>query len=67
MARVSIEDCLDKVHNRYLLIHLASKRSKMLVAGASPLIKCDNKVIVTALREIAAGKVFPTAVDELNE
>lgn len=67
MARVSIEDCLDKVPNRYMLIHLATKRARQLATGASPLLKCENKIIVTSLREIAAGKVYATKVDELED
>ena len=57
MARVTIEDCLDKVENRYELVHLTTKRVKQLREGAEPLVKSRNKDIVTALREIAAGKV----------
>ncbi len=57
MARITIEDCLEKVENRYELIHLATKRVKQLRNGADPLIKCKNKDIVTALREIAASKI----------
>ncbi len=57
MARITIEDCLEKVENRYELIHLATKRVKQLRNGSEPLVKCKNKDIVTALREIAASKV----------
>jgi len=59
MARVTVEDCLEKVDNRFLLVMLASKRVKQLYKGASPLIdnKAANKNVVVALREIAAGKV----------
>jgi len=58
MARVTVEDCLDKVDNRFLLVMLASKRVKQLYKGARPLIenRADNKNVVLALREIAAGK-----------
>ncbi len=58
MARVTIEDCLKKVNNRFELIHLAAKRVRQLKKGEKPLVECDNKDIVVALREIAAGKVF---------
>lgn len=58
MARVTIEDCLTKVENMYALVHLATKRSRQLYRGSDPLVKSKNRVIVTALREIAAGKVF---------
>lgn len=57
MARVTIEDCLRQVENMYELVHLATKRSRQLYRGADPLVKSKNRVIVTALREIAAGKV----------
>ncbi len=59
MARVTVEDCLEKVDNRFLLVMLASKRVKQLYKGARPLIenKGDNKNVVLALREIAVGKV----------
>lgn len=57
MARVTVEDCLDKEQNRFRLIHLATARAKQLLAGADPLYKCDNKSVVTALREVASGLV----------
>lgn len=57
MARVSIEDCLAKVPNRFQLVHLAAQRVRQLNKGAKRLVKSKNKNIVEALREIAAGKV----------
>jgi DNA-directed RNA polymerase subunit omega len=58
MARVTVEDCLEKVENRFLLVMLASKRVKQLYKGAPPLIDVkDNRNVVVSLREIAAGKV----------
>ena len=57
MARVTVEDCLDKVPNRFHLASVAVKRAKMLLRGARPLVESDNKEIVTALREIAAGEI----------
>lgn len=59
MARVTIEDCLDNVENMYELIHLATRRTRQIVKGADVLVKCKNRLAVTALREIAAGKVKP--------
>ncbi len=59
MARITVEDCLEKVENRFELVHLAIKRVKELKKGAPPFVECDNKEVVTALREIAAGKVYP--------
>ena len=57
MARVTIEDCLDNIQNRFALVLLAAKRSRQLLAGARPLIDSDNKEVVKALREIAHGKI----------
>jgi DNA-directed RNA polymerase subunit omega len=59
MARISIEDCLENVDNRFELVLIAAKRSKQLLKGNEKLIdnKDDNKDIVMSLREIAAGKV----------
>ena len=58
MARITVEDCLKNVDNRFALIHLAAKRVRQLRKGAEPLIVPKNKDIVVALREIAAGLVF---------
>ena len=57
MARITVEDCLTKVDNRFELILLAAKRARQLFKGAKPLLETDNREIVTALREIAEGKV----------
>lgn len=57
MARVTIEDCLRHVGNMYELVHLATKRARQLYRGDEPLVKSKNRVIVTSLREIAAGRV----------
>lgn len=64
MARVTVEDCLDFVDNRFSLVHLASQRTKQLYKGSRPLIPCKNRESVTSLREIAEGKVRPTTGDE---
>ena len=63
MARITIEDCLKNVDNRFELIHLAIKRAKQLEGGAKAVVKSKNKAIVTALREIAAGKVRHVKVE----
>lgn len=61
MARVTIEDCLEKVENRFFLSVAAMKRAKQIVKGAKPLSsETDNKHVVTALREIAEGKIIVT-------
>ena len=67
MARITVEDCLEKVENRFELVHLAIKRVKELKKNAPPLVECDNKEVVTALREIAAGKVYPVPSIEALE
>jgi len=63
MARITVEDCLEKVSNRFELVILASKRAKQLFKGAKPLLETENLEIVTALREIAAGKVRGRRLD----
>src|SRR5213595_419913 len=57
MARVTVEDCLDKIPNRFALVVLAAERARQLARGATAGVDCDNKPAVTALREIAAGLV----------
>lgn len=57
MARVTIEDCLKHVDNRFGLVVLATRRSRQLMQGADPTVKTKNKALVTALREIAVGNV----------
>ncbi len=57
MARITVEDCLDKIPNRFQLALVAIKRAKMLLGGARPLVETNNKDVVTALREIAQGQV----------
>ena len=57
MARITVEDCLRKVGSRFELVLLAARRAKMIIKGAKPLVEADNRSIVTALREVAAGKV----------
>jgi DNA-directed RNA polymerase subunit omega len=57
MARVTVEDCLEIVPNRFALAMAAAQRGKQLLRGAPPLVRTKNKFIVVALREIAEGKV----------
>ena len=64
MARITVEDCLKRVDNRFGLIHLAAKRVRQLRKGAEPLVVCKNKDTVVSLREIAAGKVFQVREEE---
>lgn len=67
MARVTVEDCLEVVPNRFALVLLAARRMRELTQpDAVALVKCKNKEAVTALREIAAGKVhYQENVDEM--
>lgn len=57
MARVTVEDCLEREDNRFALVVLASQRARQLMKGAGALVQSKNKAAVTALREIAAAKV----------
>jgi DNA-directed RNA polymerase subunit omega len=57
LARVTVEDCLEKVSNRFALVILAAERARQIANGARALVRCDNKPAVTALREIAEGMV----------
>ena len=59
MARITVEDCLQVVPNRFLLVMVAAKRAKQLYKGGQPLIenKAGNKKVVLALREIASSKI----------
>ena len=58
MARITVEDCLPQVDNRFALVILATKRTRQLMAGARPLIEdAKDKSTVLALREIATGRV----------
>ena len=60
MARITIEDCTERVPNRFHLVQMASVRTKQLKKGARALVQTeDNKEVVIALREIAAGYILP--------
>ncbi|HEY2388792.1 MAG TPA: DNA-directed RNA polymerase subunit omega [Candidatus Binatia bacterium] len=63
MARITVEDCLEHVDNRFQLVLLAAKRAKQLLKGSRPLLESENKEVVTALREIAGSKVKLAAQD----
>lgn len=58
MARITVEDCMEMVENRFELVHLAAQRSKQLIKGAKPLAQTTNREIVTSLREIAEKHVY---------
>ena len=65
MARITIEDCLEKIENRFALVLLAAERVRQLEKGSKPLVETKNENAVIALREIAAGKV-KTAKEDIN-
>jgi DNA-directed RNA polymerase subunit omega len=65
LARVTIEDCLKNVDNRFTLVHLAAKRVRQVREGAELLVKSsNNEDVVTVLREIAAGRVIAKRKEE---
>ena len=65
MARITVEDCLEKVNNRFHLVRVASKRARQIMNGKEPTLEWDNdKATVLALREIAAGNITEEMLDE---
>lgn len=68
MARVTVEDCLEKVPNRFALVLMVAKRAKQLLKGAEATVSTrSNKYIVSALREVAIGNVGYSEVMENAE
>lgn len=68
MARLTVEDCLERVGNRYDLVLLASKRARQISLGATPLVNSDNdKPTVIALREIAEGLITAGNIDKIGK
>ena len=67
MARVTVEDCLPNVDNRFDLVLVASRRARQLALGALPLVDAENvKPTVIALREIAEGLMNQEILDEME-
>ncbi len=65
MARLTVEDCLDHVDNRFELVLIAAKRARQLSMGAEPLVELENdKPTVLALREIAENKIDKSVLEE---
>tara|TARA_B100001094_G_C18139707_1_gene777122 strand:- start:523 stop:927 length:405 start_codon:yes stop_codon:yes gene_type:complete len=65
MARITVEDCLEKVDNRFHLVRVASKRARQIMNGKEPTLEWDNdKATVVALREIAAGNITEEMLNE---
>lgn len=66
MARITVEDCIDRVTNRFELVLLATKRARQITRGSTPLVEVENdKPTVIALREIAEGKINAAALNEI--
>ena len=59
MARITVEDCTEVVPNRFHLVQMASIRAKQIKRGSRPMVESENREVVTALREIAAGLIRP--------
>jgi len=67
MARVTVEDCLENVENRFHLVLLASKRARQISYGKEPFVDWENdKPTVVALREIAEGKMTNSILDKIT-
>jgi DNA-directed RNA polymerase subunit omega len=67
MARITVEDCLENIDNRFELVLTATKRARQIGHGSEPLVEEENdKPTVIALREIAAGLIDPEGVDVLQ-
>jgi DNA-directed RNA polymerase subunit omega len=65
VARITVEDCIQRVPNRFHLVQMAAIRAKQLKRGSGALIQQgENKEVVTALREIAAGYITPDYAEE---
>lgn len=68
MARITIEDCLKRVTNRFLLVNMVAKRVRQIREGSDYLVSSPkNEDIVVALREVAAGKIIKAKSDEEEE
>jgi DNA-directed RNA polymerase subunit omega len=68
VARITIEDCLKKVENRFLLVNMVAKRVRQIREGSDYLVSSPkNEDIVVSLREVAAGKVLAKETDEKEE
>ena len=67
MARITVEDCLEHIENRFDLVLLATRRARQIAQGADPLVPAENdKPTVIALREIAENLISETAMDEME-
>lgn len=68
MARITVEDCLDNIENIFEMVLVAAKRARRVAHGAETMVELENdKPTVIALREIAAGHVTPSILEEIEE
>lgn len=69
MARITVEDCLDKVENRFQLVMVSTKRARQIATGGhEPLVKREHdKPTVIALRELAGGLITPESVQRIED
>ena len=66
MARITIEDCLERVDNRFTLVHLSARRVRQIRSGSPLMSDRDNKDVVLSLREIANGSITPGNIDDFE-
>lgn len=68
MARITVEDCLDNIDNIFEMVLVAAKRARRVAHGADALVELENdKPTVIALREIAAGHITPSILEEIEQ
>ncbi|MDH4073673.1 MAG: DNA-directed RNA polymerase subunit omega [Gammaproteobacteria bacterium] len=68
MARITVEDCLENIDNIFEMVLVAAKRARRVAHGADPMVEMENdKPTVIALREIAAGHVSPSILEEIEQ
>lgn len=68
MARITVEDCLENIENIFEMVLVAAKRARRVAHGADPLVELENdKPTVVALREIAAGHITPSILEEVEQ
>ncbi len=68
MARVTVEDCMEKIPNRFEMVLVAAKRARQIYSGSEPTVEEENdKPTVVALREVAEGNVGPEILEQKDE
>jgi DNA-directed RNA polymerase subunit omega len=67
MARITVEDCVSNIENIFEMVLVASKRARRIAHGADPMVEAENdKPTVLALREVAAGHITPSILEEID-